>query len=220
MGPDVTQDVHLAGLPLGTRGGMAIEHTFPQDGVYEVQVRLMRDRNEEIESLREPAELEVLLDRAVVDSFTVRPPRDGARHETVDAHLKARLTTTAGPHQVGVTFVAEGASLEETTRQPLNVHFNFYRHPRLGPAVYQVSIIGPLEARGVGDTPSRRRLFEEELEPAGESSASADEERASRVLLGTMRRAYRRPVGAADLEAPLAMYRQARAKTGARRGRL
>src|SRR5262249_11262624 len=47
--PDVTQDTHIAGTPLGTRGGTVIPYNFPQDGEYEIQVWLMRDRNEGIE---------------------------------------------------------------------------------------------------------------------------------------------------------------------------
>ena len=76
--PDVTQEEHVEGLPLGTRGGALIPYTFPQDGEYEIQVRLTRDRNEHVEGLREPHELEVLLDRERMASFTVTPPRNGA----------------------------------------------------------------------------------------------------------------------------------------------
>ena len=72
--PDVTQDVHIEGLPIGTRGGVAIPYNFPQDGEYEIQVRLMRDRNEAIESLNETHELEVLLDRERCKLFTIKPP--------------------------------------------------------------------------------------------------------------------------------------------------
>ena len=61
--PDITQEEHVEGLPLGTRGGALIPYTFPQDGEYEIQLRLARDRNEHVEGLREPHELEVLLDR-------------------------------------------------------------------------------------------------------------------------------------------------------------
>src|SRR5262249_9391574 len=35
MRPDVTQDVHLPGTPLGTRGGSVFAYQFPQDGEYE-----------------------------------------------------------------------------------------------------------------------------------------------------------------------------------------
>ena len=54
--PDVTQEEHVEGLPIGTRGGTLIPYTFPQDGEYEIQVRLARDRNEHLEGLNEPHE--------------------------------------------------------------------------------------------------------------------------------------------------------------------
>ncbi|MCI0335428.1 MAG: DUF1592 domain-containing protein, partial [Planctomycetes bacterium] len=205
--PDITQDVHVEGLPIGTRGGAAIEYTFPQDGVYEIQVRLMRDRNEEVESLSESHELEVLMDRERVRLFTVKPPRGSATHQNVDAHLKARIKTTAGPHNVGVTFLAKSSSLLETTRQPLNVHFNFYRHPRIGPAIYQVSIVGPFESSGPGESPSRRRLFV--CAPAG---SDGEEDCAKRILSNLVRRAYRRPVVDEDLRTPMEFYRRGRAE--------
>src|SRR5207249_2226541 len=34
----LTQDRHLEGLPLGTRGGIIVRHTFPLDGEYEFAV--------------------------------------------------------------------------------------------------------------------------------------------------------------------------------------
>src|SRR5262249_55009843 len=46
---DLTQEEHVEGLPLGTRGGALIPYTFPQDGEYDVQLRLARDRNEHVE---------------------------------------------------------------------------------------------------------------------------------------------------------------------------
>ncbi|MDX1948055.1 MAG: DUF1587 domain-containing protein, partial [Pirellulaceae bacterium] len=49
--PDITQDSHLEGLPLGTRGGALLAHNFPVAGEYAIQIRLMRDRNEEVEGL-------------------------------------------------------------------------------------------------------------------------------------------------------------------------
>jgi len=206
--PDVTQDVHIEGLPIGTRGGTLISYNFPQDGEYEVQVRLMRDRNEEVEGLHEPHELEVLLDRERVKLFTVTPPEKAAGQPGVDGNLNARFRTTAGPHNVGATFVAKLDSLQDTKRQPLNVHFNYYRHPRIGPAVYQVSIIGPFEATGPGDTPSRERIFI--CRPA-DGDKNSEKECAKRILMNLIRRAYRRPVDEQDLKKPMELYRTARA---------
>ncbi len=208
--PDITQDnMRVEGLPLGTRGGTLIRYQFPQDGQYEVQVWLMRDRNENIEGLKEPHELEILLDRKRMASFTVAPPPRGQSDRSVDANLKARFTVTAGRHDLGVTFVRKPFSLEETRRQPLHVHFNYYRHPRLGPAVYQVSINGPFEASGPGDTPSRRRIF-----ICRPDSPEDEESCARRILTTLMRRAYRRPVGEEDLTVPMRFFFEGREAGG------
>jgi hypothetical protein len=158
MPPDLTQEDHVEGLPPGTRGGALLNYTFPRDAEYEFQIRLTRDRNEEVEGLREPHELVVLIDKVQVKSFTVAPPTD-RNFDKVDAHLKVRVPVTAGPRQVGVTFVKNPSSLQETKREPYRARFNMHRHPRLGPAIYQISINGPYNSTGPGNTPSRRRIF-------------------------------------------------------------
>ncbi|MCY4029456.1 MAG: DUF1592 domain-containing protein [Acidobacteria bacterium] len=205
--PDTTQEEHVPGLPLGTRGGVLVTHTFAHDGEYDIQVRLARNRTGNIGGLRDPRphEMEVLLDRRPVAAFTIQRPAD-QDDALLDSNLKIRVPVTAGPHELGVTFVRDAGSLLETERQPLQSHFNETRHPRQTPAIYQVTITGPYDPRGVGDTPSRERLFV--CRPAGPDG----EEPCAREILGTlMRRAYRRPVTADDLAGPLAFYREARA---------
>jgi mono/diheme cytochrome c family protein len=202
---DITQEDRVDGLPLGTRGGALIRYTFPQDGEYELQIRLARDRNEHVEGLYEAHELEVLLDRERIKLFTVKPPPGRQDFQHVDAHLKLRLSVKAGAHDLGVTFLKNPSSLIETLRQPYNAHFNMHRHPRVSPALYQVSITGPFEAKGPGDTPSRRRIFIAQPKSPGEEEACAKQ-----IVTTLMRRAYRRPVGDADLERTLLFYRDAR----------
>ena len=109
--PDITQEEHIEGLPIGTRGGTLIDYTFPQDAEYEIQVRLARDRNEELEGLTESHELEVLLDRERLGLFTVHPPKASRDHQTADEHLKLRVAAKAGKHQLGVTFIKKSSSL-------------------------------------------------------------------------------------------------------------
>jgi mono/diheme cytochrome c family protein len=206
--PDLTQEEHVEGLPLGTRGGMLIEHTFARDGEYEVQIRLTRDRNEHIEGMREPHELEVLIDGERLAGFTVSPPKDD-NHDKVDAHLKARIPVRAGPHQLGVTFVKNPSSLLETRRQPYQAHYNMHRHPRIAPAVYQVSVNGPYNSTGPGDTPSRRRIF------TTRQARPQDQDDCARQILTTLtRRAYRRPVTETDIEKPMEFYQTAKAADG------
>ena len=45
------------------------------------------------------------------------------------------------------------------------------RHPRIQPAVYSISINGPYDAKGPGDTPSRRRIFVCQPAKPGEEEA-------------------------------------------------
>ncbi len=204
--PDTTQEAHVPGLPIGTRGGVLVSHTFAQDGEYDIQVRLARNRSGNIGGLRDPRphELELLLDRVPVASFPVaRPP--GGDDTLLDRNLRVRVPVTAGPHALGVTFPKDGGSLIETERQPLQSHFNEQRHPRQTPAVYQVTITGPYAPQGAADTPSRRRLFVCRPDDPRREEACAEE-----ILSTLMRRAYRRPVSAADSEGPLAFYREAR----------
>jgi mono/diheme cytochrome c family protein len=247
MPPDLTQEDHIEGLPPGTRGGAIVEYTFPRDGEYEFQIRLTRDRDELVEGLSEQHEIELLVDRDRVHMFTVMPPqRPGANttaataaagspsgpsastdtppqpppatHAAVDQHLKIRVPVTAGPHAIGVTFLKKPSLLLETPRQPYQAHFNSYRHPRVQPAIYSISIVGPYSPASAaktaktaktaapGDSPSRQRIF------VSHPRTAAGEEPAARKILSTlMRRAYRRPVTAADLAGPMTLYRQVRA---------
>lgn len=202
--PDITQEDRVDGLPFGTRGGTLIRYTFPQDGEYDIQIRLSRDRNEHVEGLREPHELVILLDREQLTSFKVKPP-GGQDYQHVDDHLKYRLSVSSGPHDLDVTFLKNPSSLIETLRQPYNSHFNTHRHPRVSPAIYQVSITGPFESKGPGDTPSRRRIL------ASRPKSPDDEETCAKQSLTTlMRRAFRRPVGEADLARIWPFYLEAR----------
>jgi hypothetical protein len=211
---DLTQEEHIDGLPIGTRGGALINYSFPMDGDYEIQIRLTRDRNEHVEGLNDAADLELLLDRERLKLFTVKPPAREAgfsedyqpNHDNVDKDLRLRVPVKAGSHAVGVAFLKNPTALIETARQPYQAHFNSYRHPRIQPAVYSIAIIGPYGATGPGDTPTRRRLFG--AQPAGPK----DEDAAARAMLTSlMRRAYRRPVSAADVQGAFDLYTQARA---------
>ena len=205
---DITQEEQVEGLPDGTRGGTLITYDFPHDGKYDIQVWLTRDRNEHIEGLTESHEMEVLLDRKQMASFTITPPEDREGRSNVDDKLKARITATAGPHQLGVTFLKNPSSLLETKRQPYQAHYNMHRHPRISPAVFQVSITGPYDPTGQADTPSRRKIFICEPTTAGE-----DEDCAKTILASLARRAFRRPVSDSDTEGPLKFYRVTREPT-------
>lgn len=207
--PDVTQEKRIEGLPVGTRGGTVVNYTFPRDGEYEIEILLARDRNEHVEGLKEPHEMDILLDRELVERFTVAIPEGRRDHSMVDKHLKTKVFVEAGPRKVGITFLKNPYSLLENKRQPFKAHFNYHRHPRLSPAVYQVSINGPFESRGVGNTPSRAKIFTRQ--PA---NASEEEPAAKEILANLMKRAYRRPISHSDLKRPMAFFKEGAKKGG------
>jgi len=227
--PDVTQEEHVSGLPIGTRGGVLIPYTFAQDGEYDIQIYLARGYSGDVDGLKDPQphEIKLLLDRTPIGEFTVQRPANGD-DSLIDRNLKIRVPVTAGPHQLGVTFLKNASSLIETGRQPLQSRFNERRSPRITPAISQVSLTGPYGPHGADNTPSRRRIFV--CRPAfakgsgeagsafakgsGETGLSTAEETAcARRILSTLtRRAYRRSISETDLERPMAFYREGRSE--------
>lgn len=125
-----------------------------------------------------------------------------------DADLVVRLPVTAGPHIVGAAFVSQGTELVERHRQPfLKVHITVGGDQRTQPNVYSITITGPFDATGPGNTASRQRIFT--CYPEDESQA-AEIACATEILSTLTRRAYRRPVSGADVELLLGFYREGR----------
>ena len=216
---DRTQEDHVAGLPFGTRGGTVVDHVFPFDGEYEIQVRLQRNRNENVEGLTEPHDVELTLDGERLGLFTMEPSTNMViqanatyyADEGIDNHLNARLPVKAGPHRVGAAFIKKNSALLETTRQPYDAHYNMDRHPRQQPAVRTISIAGPFNPSGIGETPSRDRIFS--CRPA-DATVEEAEACAAGIIASLARRAYRRPVTFGDIEQLTGFYREGYAEGG------
>jgi hypothetical protein len=199
--PDLTQEEHFDELPFGTRGGAVTKYTFPLDAEYEIQLRLARDRNEHVEGLTGTHQVELTLDGARVQVFTVKPPPRGDDHSKVDTELHVRIPVKAGSHELAAAFLKKPTALLETERQPYQAHFNMDRHPRVQPALYSISVVGPFDAKGPGDTESRQRIF-----ICRPESLAASEPCAKRIISSLARRAWRRPVSEADIRVPMKFY--------------
>ena len=185
---DRSQHEHVEGLPIGTRGGVLFEHPFPVTAEYDFEIRLARDRNEEIEGLWGKHEIELLIDGEVSKTFSVERPKN-RDHTKVDQHLKIRLKVPAGAKNIGVTFHQKSQSLSDTKRQPYLAQYNYHRHPRKAPAIFQVSIAGPYGEQEISNTASRQAIFGDESE--------SPEARIRKL----MRLAYRRDLTESDIEA-------------------
>ena len=211
--PDLSQDGHIDGMPLGTRGGMLIRHTFPLDADYFIKVRLWRATADVIKGLEEPHRLEVSVDGVRVKVITFGGPADrdlsyensGTSAVDIDRRLTVRVPVKAGPRIVAATFLEESEAQNDSILEPF-LRDNLDPLDFRGlPVVDRVSIDGPVNATGPGDTPSRRRIFV--CRPA---SAAEEVPCAKKILAKLARRAYRRPVSENDLETLLGFYQRGR----------
>ena len=186
IAPDLTQEEHVEGLPLGTRGGTQVKHIFPRSGEYEVRVRLTRDRNELIEGLHGPHEMVFLLNDSRKATLKIAPPEKRKRdHTNFDANLKARFFVPAGSQSLGVTFIKQSPAVQETLRQPYEAQFNYHRHPRPSPALYQITIVGPFDDKG----------------PAVAETKAAD-------IAKLIRKAWRRPATQQEVDKIMKFYKE------------
>ncbi len=192
-------------MPLGSRGGTAVSHLFPVDGEYEISIGLQRGRFDEYIGMGSERKLDLRLDDERLELFTIAADPRATRGEygagsTPDSHLKIRLPVKAGTHQLVATFLKDTVQPEGIIRRGRETAY----YEGLG----TISVGGPYDVKGAGETPSREKIFVCRPSTAAEEQACAE-----KIFAKFARQAYRRPVAAEDLTPLLALYRQ-----GAQRG--
>jgi hypothetical protein len=138
---------------------------------------------------------------------------------SADANLLVTANVTAGTHTVGVSFISRTWAPEGVLQPPLREYgatvtetTDTASAPE-GPGLESITIDGPYDASGPGQTASRTRVF------ACQPAAGRDEERcAGQILLALARRAFRRPVDLRDVAPLVRFYQQGRAAGGFERG--
>jgi hypothetical protein len=219
---------HVDGLPLGTRDGVLVEHTFPADGIYEFNLTVSSIPGSELRGypygwLEYAHELALVIDGRKVfaagiggdeDSRALDQGQIQAVEAIKDRFRRIRLPVQAGRHTVGAAFLARSRAEGDYLLQSLVPGEGVPDVPRL----YGVEIIGPFEPTGIaGVTQSRERIFT--CYPQSES-----EERpcATQILANLARGAFRRPIDAADVEPLLGFYDEGRREgdfeTGVQKG--
>ncbi len=215
--PDLSQDQHIEGLPLGTRGGMVVRHYFPLDAEYVIKVRLWRNTFDLMRGMEDAHQIEISLDGKRVtlitaggkDDFVKMAQNPGDFGIALDRRLTVRLPIKAGPHSIAAAVILRSHAEKDDLIKP------FLRTTVDGeditgdPSVDRMSVEGPFTATGPGETPARKRVFI--CEPA-----SADQELpcARKIISALLRRAYRRPLNDSDLETPLSFYQHQRNEKG------
>ena len=215
--PDLSQDQHIDGLPLGTRGGMLVKHNFPLDGEYLIKLRLWRNTFDLLRGMEDPHEIEIALDGVRIQGTTIGGRADfvrmgenpGTFGAELDQHLTVRLPVTAGTHSITAYTILRSHAQRDALVKPFIKTTIDGLDITGDPSVDRLSIEGPFQQTGPGETASRKKIFT--CRPAN----AQDELPCARAILTTLsRRAYRRPVTENDLEAPLSFFQRGRNNGG------
>ncbi|HEY2380518.1 MAG TPA: DUF1592 domain-containing protein [Terriglobia bacterium] len=203
-----TQYTHVAGLPLGTRGGILANVDLPSDGEYVINIADMATHiwgnGMEYEN-----PLVVTLDNKQVYQTVIGGEEDMKAYDQVqsgaldrvNARLKnIRFTAPAGPHKIGVAFKRKTFAESDDRLQmfvPGGGQDRMYR-------VNSFQLLGPYNAKGVGATPSRDRIFI--CHPANDAKPDVQAACARQIIASLAKRAYRRPVTDEDVTEILQYY--------------
>jgi mono/diheme cytochrome c family protein len=236
---DLSQDAHLPGLPLGTRGGTLIPYAFPMDAEYEIRVRLARDLNESMPLYTEPQLVEINVDGERVGGFTL--PGVGNRGQAPPAPAAVSSTEPARPAISQVQQTIRLSAKDREARNRADENWNLRVPVKAGQRDVVVTFVNRTAALeetvrqpflrpypagvNIAETRQGAHLLSVEIagpynpRGAGDSPsrrrifacASADDACAKTILSRLARRAYRRAVTDADVEPLLAFYREGRA---------
>ena len=207
------QQHHVPGMPLGTRGGMSVEHTFPADGEYELSIGDMALARE-VPKMEFENTVIVLLDGKEFYRTNIGGEKD---HKAIDQLLdpaveeingrlrKIRFKATAGQHTLAVTFLHRSFAESDERIRTTSLEGGQERIQ----AVHALQIKGPLAVTSMSDSASRKKIFV--CHPAN----AADETTCARKIISNLARlAFRRPVTDEDLNPLLAFYKTGRANKG------
>lgn len=186
-------------LPFSSNGGIAIDHYYPADGEYTITVKLRRLITGlyagQIIGFEIPRQMKVRLDGEIIREFEV------GGDEVTDDHLDVNISVTAGMHTVGISFLRKRTKTEGLVTKLAGTQF--------GEGVGWVEIGGPHQITGIGETPSRKRIFI--CKPRG---ANDEKDCANKIISKLARTAYRRPVDSADINPLLALFNESRQDNG------
>ncbi|HTK29349.1 MAG TPA: DUF1592 domain-containing protein [Vicinamibacterales bacterium] len=206
-----SQTGHIDGTPWGTRGGIAVEYTFPADGEYSFRIMLhgtptgqlfgsVFSRNEQIDVSIDGTRM-ALVD---VDYRISETDKNGLNLTTPKLFIKA------GPHHVAAAFVQKFDGVIDDLMRPIDytladTEYGDNAGITSFPHIRDFSITGPFTVTGVSDTVSRRKIFTcRPTTPAEELPC------ARQILRQLASEAYRRPASGGDMESLLKFYEDGR----------
>jgi hypothetical protein len=197
------------GAPLGTRGGIAITHTFPADGDYILRIELHGNADGFL--FGGPAsgeQIDVSINGERKALLDVDP---NMAEVTTSLFLKTPpIHVSAGPQRIAAAFIQrfEGpvndlvAPIDHTLADTqIGVAYGVTTLPHLK----DLAILGPQHVTGVSSTPSRERIF------SCRPTTAADEDAcATRIVTRLSSQAFRRPASKKDIASLMRFYADGR----------
>jgi mono/diheme cytochrome c family protein len=207
------QFFHVEGLPLGTRGGIAVEHVFTADGEYELNIGNMAQALW-VYNMEFQHHLIATLDGRKFwetdiggeqDMKAIDQKQDPAV-DAINARLKGiRFKATAGPHKVAVAFIHRTFAESDDKlyqQQPGGGQDRVLR-------VANFEVKGPFSVSGISPTPSRARVFACTPKSAEEESPCAQQ-----IIQGLASAAFRRDLTDAEKTRLFGFYEAGRKADG------
>jgi len=193
------QYIHLEGLPLGTRGGLAVEHNFPADGEYVLNIGNLVTRlwvfNQEFNHTVIATYDGVKFFEMEIGGGEDLKAIDQIGDPAVDAiNSKLRnipFVAEAGPHTIAVTFLHRSFAEYEGRlhrQSPSAVGENV-----IGLDTFEIQ--GPYNPAGISPTPARNRIFTCYPENFSEVNACA-----TQILGEVAYKAFRGDVSEGDID--------------------
>jgi uncharacterized protein DUF1592/uncharacterized protein DUF1588/uncharacterized protein DUF1587/uncharacterized protein DUF1585/uncharacterized protein DUF1595 len=207
---------HVEGAPYGTRGGVVAQHTFVADGRYELRFNVAGGVGTQLEDIDVSIDGErvalLKYERGVNKSFSMQDLPLG-----VDLYKTEPLNVTAGPHRVSVAFVKRTDGPYEDLIKPhdwsLASGGSASSGTTMPPHIMDLGIVGPQDAVGVSETPSRRIIFS-----CRPSATLADTSCARQIVTRLGTRAYRRELTSHDVSGLMTFYKRGAEKSGFEEG--
>jgi len=215
-------------LPFGSRGGVTINHHFPLDGEYVIQIRLQRNSRDYIRGLVDAHRLDVHLDGKLMREFSIGGEKKGRSaglfssgaqgdveqeyyERNADETLELRFFAHAGTRKITVTF-PKITTMPEGPYTPRMSLVDYAQYKGGVPGVRTVAVQGPYTPAVSNESASRKKVFI--CKPAGKNDSKC----AGEIITNIARRAYRRPPSADEMAVLMDFYKYGLSESGFEEG--
>jgi hypothetical protein len=199
----ISQEHHIEGTPMGTRGGISVVHDFPADGKYTFKVSFFFSLDGPIfgalQAKKEQLEISV-------NGFRIALIQLNPKITKFDDIHTPPIDIKAGPQRISAAFIKTADGPVEDSVEPTGMSLIDLNQATLAgltkfPHLHELSIIGPTQVSGISETPSRKIIF------SCYPKAKSEETPCARKIVSRLAiQAYRRPVTSEEVSGLMKLY--------------